>query len=459
MGMVTRSQRRRLIEEEERLDRISCLPDDVLGEIVSLLPTKDGARTQVLSSRWRPLWRSAPLNVDLHGYIPGRFIETGDISRILSAHPGPGRRFAIPSCYLPFGGRPVATLDAWLQSPAVDNLRELEIHYSSAWPGRPQPPLPASTRRFSPTLTVASFDGCCFPDSNNAGALHLPVLKQLRLLWVRVSDSSLHALLANCPALEILLLSYCEGCSRVRIVSHTLKSIGVKPGGGDLHLQQLILEDAPVVERLLFVGKMDILVISAPRLSILGELSDDISRLKFSSTGFQGQCNVGLAMVVCGVKILALTNMRLSLDAVINFMKFFPCLEKLYITTITAGKKNVWCHKYRSLIGSLNIRLKKLVLINYRGNKSHVNFVKFFILNARVLESMILELESTKPTSAWIERQHRLLQTKNRVSTGLHIEILYHDRQPGPLGWVRAAVQALNLSTADPFVRFRDWSF
>ncbi|XP_034579174.2 F-box/LRR-repeat protein At3g03360 [Setaria viridis] len=346
MGVITRAKKRRLEEEQELVDRISRLPDGILGDIVSLLPTKDGARTQVLSSRWRHIWRSAPLNFDIYGN-PVR-----EIYSILSSHPGPGRRFTIDMRYVRIedyaaAAAAAATLGAWLWCPALNSLQELEFYL-----GRPPdiPPLPASVRRFSCTLRVASFGGCSFPDGN-ASALQLPLLNQLSLVSVRISETSLHSLLAGCPVLESLLLNDTKGFPRVQIMSTSLRSIGVCSSSGKDRLRQLIIEDAPSLERLLIFKcmKMEISVISAPKLKILGKLSS----IQFGTTTFQGSSIVTLTTVVCSVKVLALTDVNLSLDAAINLIKCFSCLEKLYIQTSDLGETNTWYRKYSNLIGTL----------------------------------------------------------------------------------------------------------
>ncbi|XP_021715930.1 F-box/FBD/LRR-repeat protein At2g04230-like isoform X2 [Chenopodium quinoa] len=49
-----RRLRRKLNNEEQ--DRLSSLPDSILTDILSLLPTNSAATTSVLSRRWRHLW-------------------------------------------------------------------------------------------------------------------------------------------------------------------------------------------------------------------------------------------------------------------------------------------------------------------------------------------------------------------------------------------------------------------
>ncbi|WVZ61757.1 hypothetical protein U9M48_011578 [Paspalum notatum var. saurae] len=444
----TRRMRRRLeeAEQDEGVDLISRLPDALLDEIVSLLPTRDGARTQVLSSRWRHLWRSAPLNFDLEH----RPIPVPEVTRILSSHQGPGRRFCHPA-YPDHSDRSAAAaaLDGWLGCPALAGLQDLVLR----WGFMRYDPAPLPVHRVASTLRAAAFDTCDFPDGVT-GALRFPVLEQLTLSFATISESSLHALLAGCPVLQSLVLAFNRGFNRLRFVSPCLRSIGVHAGWSRYKLLQLVIEDAPCLERLLFLEDapdkgLEIAVISAPRLGILGKLSDTSPILKFDTTEFQG------SHLVHSVTVLALTNTNLSLDVIINFMRRFPCLEKLYIKASLAGGKNTWRRKYKDLIGTLDIRIKKIVFINYRGgNTSHVNFAKFFLLNARALESMILKLDNANPSRACIETHHRsLLQIKNKASRCAQVEFVYGIY---PRWRIYDHVeQAHELSTGDPFVDFR----
>lgn len=115
---------------------------------------------------------------------------------------------------------------------------------------------------------------------------------------------------------------------------------------------------------------------------------------------------------------------------------------------------NAWRQKYRNLISTLEIRLKKIVLSTYLGNKAHVNFASFFVLNAKVLESMVLELDVPKNhDKEWIEKQKTLLQLEQRASRGVQFGFVYHFGQPIPSDHMWYA-QTHDLSTAHPFVGF-----
>ena len=155
------------------------------------------------------------------------------------------------------------------------------------------------------------------------------------------------------------------------------------------------------------------------------------------------------------VKILALNMSFLCLDSVINLMRCFPCLEKLYMKVINsvhscailidwlfscfdlllifffqsctaASHKNLWRRKHRDFVKCSDIRLKTLVLENYRGIRWQVNFVTFFVLNASVLEVMRLEVASKDYNEAFLAQERKELQLEKAASRGALFEFTTH---------------------------------
>ena len=93
------------------------------------------------------------------------------------------------------------------------------------------------------------------------------------------------------------------------------------------------------------------------------------------------------------------------------------------------------------------------MLVNYEGNKSHINFVRLFVSNARVLESLRLELAVPDVSDVWIARQHKRLHIEKRASRGAQIAFVSPNTMIGPPDDLLAAEKVHDLST-DPFQRF-----
>jgi hypothetical protein len=93
--------------------------------------------------------------------------------------------------------------------------------------------------------------------------------------------------------LESLVLSELDGVRAVRINSSTLRSLGVSSGWRDEPeevLQQVIVEDAPLLEKLFLSGLDDHLsihVLCAPKLDFLGSLPEGFSKAKLETTFVQ----------------------------------------------------------------------------------------------------------------------------------------------------------------------------
>ncbi|KAK1648079.1 hypothetical protein QYE76_065886 [Lolium multiflorum] len=267
--------------DEDLINRINRLPDEILGEIISLLPTKQGARTQAIASRWRGLWRSSPLNLDFdHITAHAHWYNLShDVLGIIKSHQGGGRRLRTPYMYTKDVKH---AIEACLLSPALNNLRELEL---SSWEGQP---IPASVFRFSPTLCFAHIGHCSLPDATVQG-IQFPLLKQLKLVHSSISEGSLHRMIADCPSLECLLIYSCTGSRSLRINSPVLTSVGVKNYSADAPmLEELIIESAPRLESLLHLDEhqgLRVSVLSAPNLETIG--CTNATRIVLGSTEIQ----------------------------------------------------------------------------------------------------------------------------------------------------------------------------
>jgi hypothetical protein len=81
-----------------------------------------------------------------------------------------------------------------------------------------------------------------------------------------------------------------------------------------------------------------------------------------------------------------------------------------------SGETKWWCTKHQILLESLDIRLKTLVLGCYQGNQPQVNLATFIVLNARILESIRLEVEPSNYNEHFFTEQHRRLKMEKRAS-------------------------------------------
>lgn len=227
-------------------DLISLLPDCILGTIVSLLPHKAGARTAVLSRRWRHIWQSVPLDLSLDCDDSDLYAVTGrTISLLLSSRRGPIR--SVRAMIL---GGPWAREDhdAWVQA-----LARADVHDALTV-------LFPTDRVF---LTVPFFQlakhylrclelhGCRLDVAAAPGHAHgLPRLHSLNLTNVDVSEASLHRILDGCTALRDLTLFRIHGLRRLVLRSRTLSTLSIGP---HIPMDELSFADALNLESIVFL--------------------------------------------------------------------------------------------------------------------------------------------------------------------------------------------------------------
>uniref|UniRef100_A0A8I6WJM9 FBD domain-containing protein n=1 Tax=Hordeum vulgare subsp. vulgare TaxID=112509 RepID=A0A8I6WJM9_HORVV len=122
-----------------------------------------------------------------------------------------------------------------------------------------------------------------------------------------------------------------------------------------------------------------------------------------------------LEMLMRGVKVLHITSSGPNLDAVLGFLRVFPCLEKLYImSSVQMDMQNVHHREPTDLIESLD-HIRYVELKCHTGKKPDVDFAKFFVLNAKMLELMKFVVEGRCSHKLRTD-QYKCLQFDGRAS-------------------------------------------
>ncbi|KAK1660864.1 hypothetical protein QYE76_049023 [Lolium multiflorum] len=425
-------------------DLISGLPDDILATIISLLPTRNGANTQLVARSWRPLWRLAPLNICSNRLCSNQYNRISVVTKLLTIHHGPKRRLDLDTIRFHTDKKIFADettqLEEWFSSGALAKLEELNMVFEDKGYQ-----LPSSVLLCAPALEVARFSFCNFP--KEVTHFTFPLLKKLSLRCVEIAGDAFHGLLSGCPVLESLYLERLNKKGIFRISSKTLRSVGLcncflKEG-------ELIIENAPRLERLLLPRPGSdayiLRVISAPKLKILGLLSPCISELQIANIIFKSLAPTSLENTMRTLKILALEFSVADLDATIGVLRCFPCIEKLYVNFM----------KWLDIPVSEHVHptdpvkcpdLKELVLNNYKGSEQDVCFAKFFLSNSPVLKKIRLgvieKIKLETVSKEWMDHQYRLLE----VGTSDQVEFVASE-----VGANFFKLDVFDLSTADPF--------
>ena len=79
--------------------------------------------------------------------------------------------------------------------------------------------------------------------------------------------------------------------------------------------------------------------------------------------------------------------------------------------------KNARIYNPLEPIECLELHLRKVVVNDYRGMRSDVDFAKFFVLNAKVLKEMYFGVVSSC-NDKWMANQRKQLQLDNKASPG-----------------------------------------
>ena len=176
-------------------DRISEFPEELLLQILSLLPTKTVIITRVLSKRWRFLWKMVQ-KLNFESDNVGKFSE--NVGKFLLSYKAPVLESLRIKVTDKTENRCSINVGVWVGIAVVRHVRELVLHLSLKRSVR----FPSSVF-FCDTLETLKLKYSVLVDVPSP--VYMKSLRTLHLYAVDLNDNeSIRNLISGCPNLEDL---------------------------------------------------------------------------------------------------------------------------------------------------------------------------------------------------------------------------------------------------------------
>ncbi|XP_065862294.1 F-box/FBD/LRR-repeat protein At4g26340-like isoform X1 [Euphorbia lathyris] len=400
-------------------DRISKLPDEIIGKILSYLPTKEAMATSVLSKRWEYLWTltsdldfcdfqildKEAENKNDNDYMIKMMSFQRYVDRVIFYHGGSDIR----KCHMDIHSKYVApSFYAWICALITCNVQKLSLGMSSNYSHLPW-------MFFSNnTLVDLSIIGSFVLDLPTY--VCFPCLKILEIQFLEfVDDASTARLFSSCPVLEELTI---------------YRIFGLKD---DLEIMNI---SVPSLKRLIVhsvISRYIQIKINTPCLEYLQ--IDERSRYFVNFTSSLVHANVGavdiyLLNAISQVEYLSLTAIDKSLQNIIrdsalpifknlktmelrdsfgwrtppndwkvlpNLLESSPNLQVLIfsqgLVSLTLDDQDFnhfnW-QRPESVPECLSMHLKTIEIFEFVGFPEELQIVEYFLECGEVLEKMII---------------------------------------------------------------------
>ncbi|OVA16879.1 F-box domain [Macleaya cordata] len=337
---------------------ISELPDPVLHQILSFLPTKLAARTCILSRRWRHLFATTPYLDFLHwrAHATGdSVLETTRFMKFMDrvffrCGQSKIQNFAL-ECDLDCD---VSRFSRWISAAILREVEELNLRIELQ-----QDLIPPSLFRCKSLIKLRI--ELRYADLNLPQSIFFPKLKILQLVSIKFTDANLtESFFRNCPVLEDLRISDCTWLN-----------------------METICISAPALKRL-FINGLNTMVdhgldnckvkIQAPNLVSLTYRAITFTIEKFPSIARRND--------MC-------QSVNVLLRQLSDVKSLIVCAEAVEgFSPVTLVQMRRMVKKY------LSLNLKSIQLKEFSGSQREMEWIELFLKNARGLEKMTIRCSS-----------------------------------------------------------------